>query len=62
MEGSGTLKKTPEFSVTLFFKPKEALIGFWNHPEELKKLVEYSRIDSFVLYLAYDIIVVSLLF
>ena len=39
MEVSGTLKKIPEFSGTLFFvMSKEALIGFWNHPEKLRNL------------------------
>ena len=56
MEASGTLKKNSEFSGAFLFMSKEALSGFWNH---LEKLVEYSRIDGFVLNLAYDIIVLS---
>ena len=39
-----------------------AISGFWNCPEEIEKLVEHFRIYNFVLYLAYDSIVVSLLF
>ena len=38
MEGSGTLKRSLEFSENFFLMPKEALSGFWNHPEELRNL------------------------
>ena len=39
MEASGTLEKDPEFFGTFFYMLKEALSGFWNHPEELRNLL-----------------------
>ena len=39
MEVSETLEKNPEFSGTFFFMSKEALSGFWKHPEELRNLL-----------------------
>ena len=58
MEVSGTLEKNPEFSGT-FFHVKRSFEQVLESPRRIEKLVEYSRIDGFVLYLAYDIIVLS---
>ena len=51
MEGSRTLEKSLEFSGTFFFMPKEAVL---ESPRRIEKLLEYSRIYGFGLYLAYD--------
>ena len=32
------LRKSLEFTGNFYFMPKEALSGFWNHPEELRNL------------------------
>ena len=42
-----------------FFMPKEEFEWVLESPRRIEKLVEYSRIYGFDLYLAYDIIVVS---
>ena len=64
MEGSGTLEKSQEFSETFFFMPKEALSGFWNHPEELRKLwniPEYMVLVYFsIWYHSYFLIILEL--
>ena len=62
MEVSGTLEKNPEFSGTFFFHANRSFEHVLESSRRIEKLVEYSRIDGFVLYLAYDIIVHSWLF
>ena len=54
MEVYGTLEKDLEFSGTFCYMSKEAL-----RERRVEKLVDFSRINGFVLYLAYDIIVLS---
>ena len=49
MEVSGTLEKNPEFSGT-FFHAKRSFERVLESPRRIEKLVEYSRIDGFVLY------------
>ena len=60
MEGSGPLEKSLEFPGTFFLYTKRSSEWGLESPRRIEKFVEYSRIYGFVLYLAYDIIVVPL--
>ena len=59
MDYHGSFWLNPEFPGTFFFMPNRSSERFLETSLRIEKFVEHSRIDVFVLYLAYDIIVVS---
>ena len=50
---------TPEFPKTFFFMPNRSSEQVLESSRKTERLVEHSRINNVVFYLAYDVIVVS---
>ena len=55
----GSFWKNPEFPGTFLFMPNRSSERVLELSRRIDKLVEHSRVDVLVLYLAYDIIAIS---